>query len=140
MPTCINCGVEFVKTGRNQKRCIVCAQAAKLVRSRVYYDKHYRTGLGKGGNQRGSNNHQWKGGVSPQNYRDVKLNGDPRRACERCKADLSKFVGVKRYSGKWSIHHKDGNYSNRSLGNLELLCKRCHQIEHKCWENFGVKV
>lgn len=33
------------------------------------------------------------------------------------------------------VHHKDRDFSNNVPENLETLCKRCHQIEHKCWEN-----
>lgn len=29
------------------------------------------------------------------------------------------------------IHHKDGNYTNNKLNNIELLCKGCHSEFHK---------
>lgn len=45
--------------------------------------------------------------------------------CERC--------GSKEFL---VVHHKDRNRSNSDPSNLETLCKSCHQIEHRCWENF----
>lgn len=29
------------------------------------------------------------------------------------------------------VHHKDGNHSNNTLINLEILCANCHTKEHK---------
>jgi len=51
--------------------------------------------------------------------------------CERCGTtiDASK-------KGSWSGHHKDHNRLNNIKDNLEVLCKRCHQIEHECWTAF----
>ena len=48
--------------------------------------------------------------------------------CERCgnKIDVS-------VRGTWAGHHKDHNRLNNTKDNLEVLCKRCHQIEHECW-------
>jgi len=31
---------------------------------------------------------------------------------------------------KLEIHHKDKNVKNNSLSNLEILCGKCHRIEH----------
>src|SRR6266700_6225642 len=45
-------------------------------------------------------------------------------ACARCGSN--RFLVV---------HHMDENFTNDDPSNLETLCKRCHQIEHKCWEN-----
>lgn len=53
------------------------------------------------------------------------------RYCERCGLDLHD-----RNKWLWCVHHKDHNHSNHSHDNLELLCKRCHQVEHECWLNF----
>lgn len=33
------------------------------------------------------------------------------------------------------MHHKDHNRKNNREENFELLCKRCHQVEHECWKN-----
>ena len=39
-----------------------------------------------------------------------------------------------------TIHHKDGDFTNNALENLEVLCKKCHTKIHKrflivCEEN-----
>lgn len=39
--------------------------------------------------------------------------------CQRCGSDWSR-----------QLHHIDRNPNNRHPDNLEMLCKRCHQIEH----------
>ena len=137
---CVDCGETYLPTGRNQKRCPRCGDAMKLSRSREHYDTNFRTGQGSGGNQQGANNHMWKGGVSPYMYMETKLTNDPNRLCERCGADLSIFIGHTEYKGYWVVHHKDGDDTNNVDTNLELLCKSCHQIEHRAWENFNAKV
>lgn len=40
--------------------------------------------------------------------------------CQRCGLD-------------WSVHlhHRDRNPHNRAPTNLEMLCERCHQAEHR---------
>lgn len=53
------------------------------------------------------------------------------RLCEGCGKDLSDATHY-----LWVIHHKDHDKSNYRRDNLQLLCKRCHQIEHKCWNAF----
>ena len=53
------------------------------------------------------------------------------RFCERCDTDLTNAT---RYF--WVVHHKDHDHYNNDRDNLELLCRRCHQIEHECWKAF----
>ena len=52
------------------------------------------------------------------------------RYCEHCNKDL---LDVK--PALYAVHHIDHNRSNNEETNFQLLCKRCHQLEHKCWEN-----
>lgn len=33
------------------------------------------------------------------------------------------------------VHHIDEDISNNMPHNLKTLCRRCHQVEHKCWKN-----
>ena len=54
--------------------------------------------------------------------------------CERCGKDLEDAT-----RWKWCVHHKDHDHSNHELSNLELLCKRCHQLEHSCQDNLKVQ-
>lgn len=132
---CDNCGNSYEPTGRCQKYCSDCKRPMDLKRLR---DRPKQlTGHGKGGNQKGERNHQWKGGTS--GFRQVKLESlKGEYYCERCGKDLRKVInGIK--NGLWAVHHKDHNRNNPALGNLELLCKKCHQIEHECWLNFSNK-
>lgn len=34
-------------------------------------------------------------------------------------------------SRHWIVHHKDGNHDNNEIGNLELLCRKCHSLLHQ---------
>lgn len=54
-----------------------------------------------------------------------------RRYCADCSVDLLEATHY-----MWVIHHKDHNHFNNDAANLQLLCKRCHQIEHECWKAF----
>jgi hypothetical protein len=88
-------------------------------------------GVGKGGNQKhGADNPQYKNGSRYyQNNRRVILK--EREFCERCGEYL-----VDLGPQMWVVHHKDHDRTNNVYENFELLCKRCHQVEHKCWEAF----
>lgn len=129
---CIGCSGVFDKTGRNQKRCAPCAQAAQKQAIHAWNVRtgNY-TGTGSGAhNTPGELHPQWNGGESlfvnrlaPAYFRKV-------RYCERCGLDLKGEP-----PGKRAVHHKDHNRKNNSEGNFELLCKRCHQVEHECWRN-----
>lgn len=138
--TCTRCGTEYTPTGPAQRMCVRCSTAVKKAYRKSYYDKYEGTGVGSGSNQQGENNHQWKGGTSPKIYRRTKFESTTERKCERCGVDLSGVIGTRYGRGLWTVHHKDGDDTNRSPENLELLCKRCHQTEHRCWENFSTKV
>lgn len=45
-------------------------------------------------------------------------------SCEKCNSENHLLV-----------HHKDENRQNNSPGNLETLCRACHQAEHGHWWN-----
>lgn len=86
-----------------------------------------KPGVGKGGNPyRGHEHPSYKHGryIFERLRYEVK---EEMRNCERCDEDLTN-------SGHywWVVHHKDHNQYNNDRSNLELLCKRCHQIEHEC--------
>jgi hypothetical protein len=44
------------------------------------------------------------------------------------------LISVGKY--EWVVHHRDHDRSNNVDENFELLCKRCHQIEHECHKAF----
>ena len=90
-----------------------------IVKKAYNVEFHKKTYVRKGYNQKSDNNNNWTGGIGI--YRNIKK----ARICERC--------GSRRYM---LIHHKDENRYNNDVENLEALCKRCHQIEHNCGDNF----
>ncbi len=110
----------------------LATQRYRLRKSKENGTEH-RIGIGKGGGQlKGKDNAMYSTGIrefhrlSPQ----IRLE---RKCCERCNKNLLQAT-----KGNWCVHHKDHNRCNNEINNFELLCKRCHQIEHKCWESFNV--
>ena len=126
-------------TGRCSKYCKECKpEMLRLLAIKGTSDYRIRKGLvqkpgsGKGGNpSRGKGDSSYRTGISYfQNSRHrIKTE---RRYCERCKKDL---LEATRY--EWCIHHRDYNRTNNNDENFELLCKRCHQIEHDCISSFS---
>ncbi len=130
---CSECGVVFSPKGPAAKYCSTCAKIKALEAARrgtLKYDvKNGRTknpGIGSGGGQaNGEANHMYKNGS--RHYQNSRARIRERRYCERCGKDL-KDVGPK----YWCVHHRDHNRNHNEDSNYELLCKRCHQIEHNC--------
>ena len=129
---CQGCGNEFDKTGRNQTRCGPCGKSAQKAAIRAWAVRTGAyTGTGSGAhNTPGERHPQWNGGerkfsqvLAPAYFQRV-------RYCERCGEDLKDASPHMR-----CVHHKDHNRKNNDESNFELLCKRCHQVEHKCWLN-----
>lgn len=125
---CESCDILFDTTARNVKRCPRCRKVWSSLYLKDYYASHY---IKKGYNGFGEQNNNWKNGIGKLKNGWNKILKDERRYCERCNRDL-KFVT--RYL--WAIHHKDHDRTNNNESNLELLCKRCHQIEHECHKAF----
>lgn len=48
-----------------------------------------------------------------------------RKSCNRCEKNL-----LDASSYEWCVHHIDHDRTNNVDSNFELLCKRCHQLEH----------
>lgn len=121
---CVRCPKKFVPTGTRDMRCPPCRRLHFLESCKKRW---HRTYVKKGYNQKGENNNAWSGGSSPQYYQQVAFKAHGRK-CMRCgkKAVL--------------VHHKDENRKNNSPSNLEVLCKRCHQLEHRCADNLPTKV
>lgn len=90
-------------------------------------------GVGSGkGQGYGETHTSYKDGNGVFQIRLSKQVKEERRYCERCGKDL---LSVSRYH--WVVHHKDHDRSNNEMENFELLCKRCHQLEHNCYDNFS---
>ena len=112
--TCIDCGQSFGYKSPKATRCPDCRLEYQRRAARKRYSP---TGDKIGYNQKGPNNNNWVNGSGYfQQFR-----GD---LCERCGS--TKFLVV---------HHRDHNHYNNVPENFETLCKRCHQLEHRCWEN-----
>jgi hypothetical protein len=48
--------------------------------------------------------------------------------CERCNCT--------EYEQNIALHHRDGNWKNYNVSNLEFLCSTCHLNDHNgCWSN-----
>ena len=138
--TCLICSEVYSPTGRCSKYCKPCAKAKWKDKAKEYTQAYRirkglieKPGVGKGGNvKRGELHHSFKSGIGC-NFQNVRREiKDRKRFCERCNKDL---LEVTRY--EWCLHHIDHDRSNNIESNFELLCKRCHQIEHECHKAFG---
>lgn len=140
MRSCLNCGKEFIPTGCNQKFCTIsCRKLFHAESMREYFRRwdieHGRIknpGVGRGGSTKtgiDNPNYQTGIGIFADKLRP-KIKAE-RVRCERCNKDLST---VGRY--EWAVHHRDHDRTNNDESNLELLCKKCHQIEHDCHKAF----
>ena len=56
-----------------------------------------------------------------------------RKSCNRCQKDLT---NVSQY--EWVVHHKNHDRNCNTGANFEILCKRCHQLEHSCAKHLKV--
>lgn len=133
---CCFCGEDYKPAGPAQESCTKCRELVKNIDRQVSMDitryKKFKTyeSIGKGNVQgSGKYHHSYKNGLGLYQKigRDLK---ESIGFCERCGKDLSDAG-----KGCWCTHHKDKDRSNNSIDNLELLCKRCHQLEHDCINN-----
>lgn len=130
MKNCITCGDSFKSTGQNHKRCFSCAKQAKLKGMNDWYYKHKIPGPGSGGKPEKANQNYKHGQCVFRRWAKERLKSLDY-CCERCGTYID--VSVR---GTWAGHHKDHNRLNNIKDNLEVLCKKCHQIEHECWRAF----
>jgi 5-methylcytosine-specific restriction endonuclease McrA len=61
----------------------------------------------------------WNGGLS--RYRKILLGTKIVPICSKCGYKNEKVL---------IVHHKDGDRKNKSLKNLEWLCRNCHYLAH----------
>lgn len=115
---CIRCSTKL--TGQQRK---FCSSKCRSYYHHLINGKFKNPGVGSGGNQWGKNNHQYKNGIGTfrkkafQNYENI---------CNKCKAKNNLLV-----------HYIDENRNNNNLENLEILCKRCHQLHHEKRNSLG---
>lgn len=135
--TC-ECGTKFVSTGPAGKYCESCKEIADT-KQRLKNRERAEARRRKEGRRIGRGQLP---GEAHANYKhgyyvaqaQSKAYREKVRFCERCGVDtyeLSRW--------HWVMHHKDNDHSNHTENNLELLCKRCHQIEHNCVDNLKVQ-
>lgn len=135
------CGSMFTPTGPRSIRCESCKKIANAAtREREYARRCLKKGINCGA---GTGNFEHAKGKDSKCYSTGK--GEYVRArkevleelgcCERCGKDLTKVHHSLRV-----IHHRDHDRSNNVRSNMELLCKRCHQIHHNCEEAFHKRV
>ena len=129
---CCECGSEFIRTGKNHKRCSECSlkRTKKIISD---WQKKYRNkdpDASRGAKFEDKNPQYLHGRCVFRRWAKEKLK-DLNFLCERCQT----LIDIKeRHS--WAGHHKDHDPTNNVKENLEVLCKRCHQIEHECWRNW----
>ena len=117
---CIKCG--NILKGRTGKRFCneKCRNRYHSLNNRIKKGLIKRPGVGSGGNQLGSNNHQYKDGIGC--FRKIAF-AYYDNVCNRCKT-MKDLV----------VHHRNENRHDNTIENLEILCKKCHQNHHchKC--------
>ncbi len=134
--TCVTCGVSFESSGPAGRYCPACPVPHKL-KANLYTAEYRRrqgkevgVGSGRSSKNRGASHPAYKNGWTL--YMKVRSDlKNERGCCERCGKDLSSAT-----RWEWVCHHKDHDRSNAAVDNLEILCKRCHQVEHQCWKAF----
>ena len=135
---CITCGKTFTPHGPAGKYCHECPTPSKTKHYMAEAYNKYRkklgcevgVGSGNSSKNKGKTHPHYKNGWTSY-FKLRKVVKDSIRFCEACGKDL---LNASRY--EWVCHHKDHNRENSAISNLQLLCKRCHQIEHKCWKAF----
>jgi HNH endonuclease len=133
---CVECLVSYLPTGRCSKYCPACKpEVSKKVAKLAVYRWSYKNGRLNGtgsGSATGSGeiNHMYKHGRCVFR-RWAKERKNSLGLCEECGKNIKDATHY-----EWVGHHIDHNPSNNVIENLKLLCKQCHQIEHKCWKAF----
>lgn len=137
---CNNCEEVFTPKRKDATYCYkkVCRSARSRIitqqyrrRKAVEEGREDRVDIGRGGGQKkGEDSPFYKNGIRYFHAEAGKVK-DERRYCERCNEDL---IDADRWH--WCVHHIDHDRTNNKRDNFELLCKRCHQLEHECWKAF----
>lgn len=134
---CIDCLELYPARGTNSKYCLKCLdiitkikQCERQQRYRIKNGLIKKSGVGSGGNQLGSDNHRYKTGIYSNFVSEGKKMKEEIGSCERCGKSLKDST-----PSEWCCHHKDHDRTHNERSNYELLCKRCHQLEHNCESN-----
>ncbi len=138
---CLYCNETYKPTGPAQVSCTKCREHLNSIQNQVKGDllryKKFNTyyGIGKGySNVKGKNNSTYKNGIGYFHTVLSKRAKKELRYCQDCGKDL---IDANQY--EWCAHHIDHDRDNNVWINITLLCKRCHQLEHKCWLALNIK-
>jgi len=120
---CKDCDVEFTYHGRG--RCVRCPACREIWNKRTIakWQSKNRTknpGVGSGGAQFGTDNHQYKHGKC-----DYK--GNHRLLCLKNHEEVCVFCGS---TSNVDVHHRDGDQTRCTKDNLVPLCRSCHKKVH----------
>jgi hypothetical protein len=136
---CTICNKPYTPIGSSSKYCKPCGDKYKRVKM-CEHQQAYKIrkgliknpGVGSGKAQGfGKEHHSYTTGIGCTFQDGRHKIKEDRRYCERCNEDL---INATRHT--WCLHHKDHDRTNNVEENFELLCKRCHQVEHDCQEAF----
>ena len=107
---CLNCGKELSK--RQEKYC--CNKCQNEYQYKKYIER-WQAGLENG----------LKGLYQLSNYIERYIREKYNNQCCKCGwCEINIFTN----NVPLEIHHKDGDYTNNTEGNLELLCPNCHSL------------
>jgi hypothetical protein len=121
---CIKCDNVITNKRKGLKFCSSkCRNAYNTYQWCLRQNKFEKPGVGRGGNQEGVNNHQYKTGIGTYSKKGF---ANLPNVCNRCQS-LENLL----------VHHMDEDRSNNELYNLEILCKGCHQKHHETRDNLG---
>lgn len=129
---CVLCGVEYTPTGNCSKYCSTCKPIATKktqLSGQEAYRRRVGMSIGRGAKYEEENIMFRHGRCVFRRW--AKEKKESLGFCELCNKDIKEAK-----NNQWVGHHIDHNPMNNVKSNLMILCKQCHQIEHKCWENF----
>lgn len=133
---CSICNIQYQPTGSCSKYCPICRpiETKRITVESIKRWNHAKGRLnGKGSGSatgKGKDNHMYKYGLANfQQY--ARERKETLGLCKECGKDIKNATHY-----KWVGHHIDHDRKNNDISNLKLMCKSCHQKEHKCWKAF----
>lgn len=136
--TCADCGTIFERKGLSPiKRCADCYKEYRWklhVETRLLRGEE--VGIGSGGNQWGSKNHQWN--PHAEYHGDRGYYHGYRSVCFKVYTPCCFCCGAlfSAHGTSVDIHHIDGGRDNRALENLLPLCRKCHAKVHHALDTY----